>query len=482
MPTDPIDTATQQPIPARAVAGAGRSTRPRANVAFAMLGVVQATLIFTITLIAVPLPDIGREFGLGSADLLLVQTAYGLPFSGLLLFGGRLADRYGGRRMFAAGLAVFGLASVAAAAAATFEALVAFRFTQGIGAALTAPAAVAILRALFPAPSAFGRAMATWGGLSVLGGTLGTVVPGLITNWVSWRSMFAVPVLVAVITLAATRRLLPAEPADPSQARPGLDPVGAVLATVGISVGSYGLIATGEYPWVSTAVLVPLAVGAALFGAFLALEHRVPHPLLPPGFSLQPRRFAGLAGMLLAATASGLVAFVLSLYWQQERGWSPLETAGAFVPFAVALIATSRVVGPLVGRFGAARIAVTGLVVGAAGLAMLAGIDSNSSYALGLLPGLVLLPVGVSLVFSGSAVLSTADAPPHQMGLAGGVMNTAMELGPTVGLAALMSVAAMQTDVVVGYAWAFGVAGAVYIATALAATALIRHSSPCGAD
>ena len=227
--------------------------------------------------------------------------------------------------MFAAGLVVFGLASAAAAFAPSFEVLVAMRFTQGVGAALTAPAAVAVLRALYSEPGAFGRAMATWGGVSVLGATVGTVTSGAVTTWVSWRWMFAVPLLVAVLALAVTRRLLPAGPIEPSRARAGLDPAGA---TLGISVGSYGLIVSGDHAGASTAVLVPLAVGAVLLGAFLAVERRVRDPLLPPGFTLEPSRIVGLAGMLLAAAGSALVSFLLLLYLQQERDWSPLATAG----------------------------------------------------------------------------------------------------------------------------------------------------------
>ncbi|MCZ0991891.1 MFS transporter [Streptomyces noursei] len=442
-----------------------------------MLAVVQATLIFTITLIAIPLPDIARELGLGPSELLLVQTAYGLPYSGLLLFGGRLADRYRGRRIFVAGLLVFAFASAAAVFAPTFETLVAVRFAQGVGAALTAPAAMAVLRALMPDPAKFGRAMATWGGVSVLGAAVGTLTSGAVITWGSWRWMFAVPVLVSVLALAAARRLFPAGVARPSGERAGLDPTGAVLATLGISIASYGLIVSEDRPWGSAAVLVPLVVGSVLIVAFLAVERRVCDPLLPPGFIRTPRRLVGLAGVLLAAAGIGLVTVVYSLYLQQMRNWSPLATAGAFVPFTVALIVTNRAAAPLVGRFGAARVTIAGMVIGAVGLGLLAGITAESSYVLGMLPGLVLLPAGTSLIFAGSAVLTTADVPPHQAGLAGGVMNTAMELGPTVGMAALMAVAATQADVVIGYAWAFGTAGVVYLVGALTAMALTRYAS-----
>lgn len=447
------------------------------RLAFVMLCIVQATLIFTITMIGVPLPSIGREFGIGSADLLLVNAAYGLSFSGLLLFGGRLADRYGGRRMFVTGLVIFGLASAAAAMTPGFEALVAARFAQGIGGALTAPAAMAMLRAMFLEPAAFGRIMATWGGMSVLGSVLGFITSGAVTAWVSWRWMFVAPVLVTVIALAVTKLLFPARLFEASRIRPGLDPVGAVLATLGISIGSYGLIVSGDHPWLSTEVIIPLAVGIALFGAFLIVERRVRDPLLPPGFVLEPRRIVGLVGVLLAAAcAGGLISFVLSLYLQQQRHWSPLATAGAFVPFALVLIIMSRSAGALVGRFGAGKITVTGLMVAAAGLLLLAGIQDGTTYGFGLLPGLVLLAAGGSLIFSGTAVLATANVPPHQAGLAGGVMNTAMELGPTVGLATLMSVAATRNDVVDGYAWAFGTAGAISVVVAVVATLLIRYA------
>ncbi len=477
----PLVAEPTSPLPSTGTA-AGTDTGGRAGLIFAVLGTVQATLIFTITLIAVPLPDIGQEFGLSSAQLVLVNAAYGLPYSGLLLFGGRLADRYRGRPMFVVGLVVFGLASVVAALVPTFEGLVAVRFTQGVGAAMTAPAALAVLRAVFPDPARFGRAMATWGGVSVLGASVGTLTSGAVTTWVSWRWMFAVPVLVSVLGLAAARWLLPLGPAvGASPDRPGLDPVGAVLATLGISVSSYGLIASGDYGWGSAVVLVPLAVGVLLLGAFFLVERRVRQPLLPPGFVLESRRLVGLVGILLAAAGVGLVTFLLSLYLQQQRDWSSLATAGAFVPFTIALIATNRAAGPLVGRFGAVKVTVAGLVTGAAGLVLLVGIAPDSSFTLGLLPGLILLPAGTSFIFSGAAVLTTTNVPPHQAGLAGGAMNTAMELGPTVGLAALMAVAATQTDVITGYAWAFAACALVYLVAAAAATLAVR-GGPSGAN
>lgn len=459
---------------------APQTSRP---LAFGVLATVQATLIFTIALITVPLPVIADEFGLTAADLLLVLAAYGLPFSGLLLFGGRLADRFGGRRMFAIGLIVFGASSAVAAVAPTYPLLVAMRLVQGIGGAMVAPAAMAILRALFPEPAAFGRAMATWGGVSVLGAVLGFIVSGVLTTWVSWRFMFAVPVTVSLIGLVSALGLLPKSAAETFGRKPRLDLPGAVLATLGISLSSFGLIATDDHGWASAMVLLPLLSGLVLLLAFFLFERRVHDPLLPPGFLLEPVRITGLVGMFLAAAGSGVVNFILSLYLQQVLEWSPLMTALAFLPFAVALIATGQMAAPLVGRFGAARITGVGLVLAAVGLALLTRLTPETAYLNGLLPGLVLVAVGISLAFSGSAVLSTMNVPQDRAGLAGGVMNTAMELGPTVGLALLMSMAATQAQTVVGYAWAFGTAAVAYAIAALLTFAFAgRVVAPVAAD
>jgi MFS family permease len=332
----------------------------RTRFAFIVLAVVQATLIFTIALLLVPLPSIGRELGLSPANLLLLQVAYGLPFSGLLLFGGRLADRYEGRRMFGLGVFFFGASALAAAFAPNFETLLLMRFAQGVAGAVTAPAAMAVLRTLFPEPTAYGRAMATWGGVSILGAILGFVLSGIFTTWVSWRWMFGVPVFVSSVALIATARLLPSDRGREGRQRPSLDPLGAVLGTLGISLSSLGLINSGDHPWTSTAVLVPLAMGSMLLVVFLVFERRADDPLLPPHFLADRCRIAGLVGMMMAAAASVLIEYVLALYLQQARGWSGLETALGFVPFATVLTLANPAAAALIGRVGAIAVASGG--------------------------------------------------------------------------------------------------------------------------
>ncbi|MBC9716148.1 MFS transporter [Streptomyces sp. TRM66268-LWL] len=429
--------------------------------AFALLGTVQATLIFTLAALAVPLPRIGRQFGLAHADLILLSASYGLAFAGLLLFGGRLADRYGGRPVFAAGLVVFAASSVLVPLAPTYPVLLGARFGQGVGAALTAPAAMALLRALFPRPAAYGRAMATWGGLNMLGATAGNVLSGVATALWSWRAALAVPVLVAAaaLTLAprllpgASRRDAPTEPAALSaptapiaptasgKSRPALDLPGALLATAGVTLVSYGLVVSDTYDWISGATLVPLLAGAVLLAAFLAVELRVRDPLLPPRFLRDRRRAVGLLAVAVTAAGASVTFVVLSLQLQEERGWSALQTSAAFIPFAVAQLAAARAAAPLIARFGAARTTAYGLGTAATGLGLIAltGLAEQLPYAYSLLPGTLLLPAGAAVAFAGAAVLSTDRVPAGQAGLAGGVFNTAMEVGASAVFAAAIA-------------------------------------------
>ncbi|MCP2323922.1 MFS family permease [Hamadaea flava] len=266
----------------------GGPDKPTTGSAFALLGIMQATLIFTITVLSVPLPVIGRQWGLGQSSLVLISAAYGLSFSGLLLFGGRLTDQYGGRRMFTAGLVVFAAASMVAVLAQGIAVLTAARFAQGAGAALVAPAAVAVLRQVFPDPVGYSRAIATWGGLSVLGATLGTLLSGIVATWLSWRWMLAVPLVIAAVAAVATPQLLPE---GTRHSRATLDLPGALLATTGITLLSFGLVVTGEHAWTSAIALTPLALGLVLLGAFVAVELSSADPLLPmPSWSISGGR------------------------------------------------------------------------------------------------------------------------------------------------------------------------------------------------
>ncbi|MFF7857284.1 MFS transporter [Streptomyces sp. NPDC007904] len=437
-----------------------RGTRPP----FVLLGSLQVTLIFTLASIAVPLPEIGRRFGLRRDELVLLSAAYGLTFAGLLLFGGRLADRYGGRGALVAGLLLFGAASAAAPLAPDYPALLAARCAQGAGAAVVAPAAMAVLRTVFPDPAAHRRAMATWGGLSMLGATAGNLLAGVVAALLSWRWAFAVPVLVTAAALVLVPRALPPTPARPT----GLDVPGAVLATAGIAALCHGLVLTDARPWGSAQVLAPLAAGVVLLALFRLVERRVREPLLPPGFVRAGRRAAGLAATALTAAGTSTVFVLFSLHLQDARGWSALGTSAAFAPFAAALLVSAATAGRLVARHGPVAVTAGGLSLGAVGLALLAlyGLDPGVPYAYGILPGFLLLPAGAAASFAGAALLATDRVPAERTGLAGGVHNAAMETGPTVVFAVLLTVG--------GDAWSLG-AAALLFAAAAAVVRLARH-------
>ncbi|MFI2435475.1 MFS transporter [Streptomyces sp. NPDC018693] len=423
-------------------ATAGPTARTATRGPFLLLGSVQVTLIFTLAAVAVPLPEIGARFSLRREELVLLSAAYGLTFAGLLLFGGRLADRWGGRRALVAGLLLFTAASIAAPLAPGYAALLAARFAQGAGAALTAPAATAVLGDLFPEPPAYRGAMATWGGLSVLGATAGNLLSGVISALLSWRWAFALPPAAATTALLLAPRVLPPGPGRPAGHRPGLDLPGALFATGGIAATSYGLVLTDARPWTSADVLTPSAVGLALLALFTVVERRARDPLLPPGFLRDGRRAPGLAATALTAAGTSTVFVLFSLHLQEERGWSALRTSAAFLPFALALLLSARVAGRLVAHRGPVAVTAGGLATAAVGLAVLAllGLDSGVPYALGVLPGFVLLPAGAAASFAGAAVLATDRVPAERAGLAGGVHNTAMEVGPTVVFAVLLAV------------------------------------------
>jgi MFS family permease len=451
--------------------------RPRA--AFVLLGGTQAALILAITVVVIPLPAIQRDFGINQVSLALVSQAYGLAFSGLLLLGGRLADVLGHRRAFRTGVAVFGVASAVAALAPDLGVLLAARFAQGSGAAMAAPAAMALLGPVFPDPVRRSRALAVWGSLAVIGANTGTLLSGLAVTWASWRWAFAVPVAVAVAVAATAPRLLPP---GPLPVRQHLDVPGALLATAGLGGLSYGLAMSSDHPWRSASVAFPL-LGAALAAvAFVAVEARVPAPLLPLGFLASARRGSALAAVLLCAAASAGATFVLSLYFQQVRGYSTLETTGAFLPFLL-VIASGRLGGRLMGRLGPRVIAPVGLGLTAAGLLLLGEMGTRMPYAGVPLAGLLVFPLGLGLALSGAVVASMDGVPRNRAALASGVVNTAMETGPSVGVAAMVAVAGARARpaaggvshaavMASGYALSFTVSGIAFAGAAAVAAAV----------
>jgi MFS family permease len=409
----------------------------RPNATFVVLGTVQVTLIATMTVISVALPAIQRELDLSDTGLALVNNAYPVSFCGLLLFGGRLGDLLGRRSTFLLGTGIFAVASGAAGLAPGLVPLLLARLGQGCGAALAAPAALALLGAVYPDPRRARRAVAVWGGLPVAGATAGLLLSGVVVEWLSWRWAFAAAIAIAIAVFALTPRLVPKVPAADRQ-RPDL--AGAALATAGMTTLCFGLVTAGERGWSSPTVLGAVLGGAFLLVAFVGVESRVRAPLVAPRFFRSRRRATGLVAVMLASSATTAVTFYLPLYFQQVRGFSAAATSAAFVPYALAMFGTGLVTGRLVPRLGDRWATVVGLSLAAVGLFLIAPLRVPLLFA-----GLVLFPIGVSLVFSAGTVAALDEVPADQAGLSGGVLNTAMEGGPALGFAVLVSVSASHT-------------------------------------
>lgn len=485
---------------------------------------MQVLLIAAITLPLIGLPAVQRSFGLSGTDLAVLVAAYGLSFGGLLLLGGRIADLYGGRTVFLTGLVVFGSASAVAALSPAYSLLLVARFVQGAGAALVAPAAMVLLGAVFSGEASRRRALATWGMLSGLGATAGNLASGPLVAWAGWRPSFALPAVLAFAAFAIAHHLFPQRAAElATNPRPAgvppdgrassgglslgglssvgsgavvdgggerggrrVDVAGAVLATVGMTGLSVGLLRAGDRSWGDGWALGTVVGGAVLLALFFVVEARVRVPLLPPGFLVSRRRATGLASILVTAASMGTMWFLLSLYLGQVRGLSPLEVTAVFLPYAAAQIAAGAVVPRLVGRLGPRVSAAAGLTVAGIGLGLLSRLEAGSAYVV-LLAGVLVFVTGATLAFSGAMVAATGQVPDGRAGLAGGVANTAMEVGPTAGLAVLVSAAGSRTAASLadgaapavattrGYAFAFGLAaGALLFTAALVAVVMPR--------
>ncbi|MFD1045137.1 MFS transporter [Kibdelosporangium lantanae] len=354
----------------------------RTRVAFGVLGAVQVTLIAGITALSVALPAIRHDLGLTAAEVALVSSAYGIAFAGLLLLGGRIADLYGHRRVLVVGIALFVGGSVVVMVAGNLVVMVGARFVQGMGAAGAAPAAMALLHDVFPDPAARDRARAVWGGLAGIGATSGILLSGVVTSLLSWRWVLVLPVVVAVAAALVASRVVPV---GGPVVRARLDVPGAVLATVGLSLVSGGLLETA---WLPTG----FGVGAVV--ALVLVERKRAAPLVPRSLL---GRWSALGAILVTAGVMASTMFMLSLYFQEVRGFTPLWTAIAFLPFGAVQIVVGARAGAVAERFGIRVVTVTGLLIAAGGVGVLTWIDESSPYVGLPLVGLVVLAVGVAL-------------------------------------------------------------------------------------
>lgn len=458
-------------------------TRP-AGLVLAVLCVADFFVVLDGLIVAVALPAMQQALGISSASLQWVINAYILCFGGFLLLGGRVGDLYGRRRILVIGLVLFAAGALIAGLAWTTAVLVAGRAAQGVGAALMAPAALALLVATFPEGPSRTRALGWWSAAGSLGIPAGAILGGVITSALGWRWVLLVNVPAAVLAAVGTRWVVP-ESYDRAAPR-RLDVPGAVLITAGLALVIFAMVQTehlGAHSDAVVRILPPLAAGVLLLCAFVAVERRARAPLVPPRILRTP---GFLSTNVVGATLPvglGALLFLATLYLQRVLEFTPLLTGFAYLALALPVVAASPAAAWLVTRLGRRPVAILGLLLQAVGLALLARIPPDGAFLVDVLPGFILVGLGAPIAFIPTTAAAMSSIQ-EESGVISGVFNTAQQMGNALALAALATLAAAWTDSLLsrgmsqaqaltdGYQAAFILAAAIALAGAVVAVKL----------
>jgi len=460
------------------------NTDRRKWLALALLCVVQFMVVLDIAIVNVALPSIKIDLGFSQGDLQWVISAYALVFGGFLLLGGRAADMLGRRRVFLVGIVVFTAASLLAGLAWSDSSLIAARALQGLGAAVITPAALSILSTTFPEGRERNIALGAWGAVGGFGAVAGVLLGGVLTDALSWEWIFFVnvPVGIAGFVLAP---LLLVESRDARVKH--FDVPGAVLVTSGLSGLVLGITQAGRHGWASPEAIVVFATSALLLAGFVAWELRHADPLMRFGI-LRTRTVSGanVAGFIMG-TAMFSMFLMLTLYMQQVLGYSPMKTGVAYLAVAGTAIVWSAVAAQLVTRVGVKPVLVVGMAVLTAGLVFFSQVSVDGSYVSDLLPGFLLIGVGIGFSFVPISIAALAGVRPAGAGLASGLINTSQQIGGALGIAVLSTIATSATEdslvsgavlpqaLVDGFSSAFQVGAVIAAAGLVAALTLIRR-------
>ncbi|MGW4136109.1 MFS transporter [Streptomyces mirabilis] len=448
---------------------------PRRWLMLVLLCLAQFMLILDVTVVNVALPDMATDLDLGRQALTWVVTSYTLCFGGLMLLGGRFADVFGAHRTVLAGIAVFTAASLVTGLATGAPMLLGGRMSQGVGAALLSPAALSIVTTGFHGAER-NKALGVWAAVGGAGSAIGVLLGGALTDGPGWQWVFYINVPVGVLALAVLPGLLPARPPRPAR----LDLTGALLVTAGTGALIYGLVKAGDTGWSGAATLLSLLAAVVLYGAFAAAERVGGAPLMDLRMLTRRPVVAG-AFLLLIATALLIAFFFLgSVYLQHVRGFSPLGTGLVFLPVAVATAVGAHLGSRLVGRIGSRTTAVAGMLIAAAGTAPLTRLSHEGSVYAGLLPGLAVASLGLGAVFVTATTTALAMVAREEAGLASGVVNTFHEVGGSIGVAVLSTVAAagVEHGAIDGFTDAFRLSAVVAAVSAGVALFLVPRGRP----
>lgn len=457
----------------------------------ALLCAGQFMVILDFSVVNIALPSMQRALGFTPATLQWVITAYALTTGGFLLLGGRAADLFGRRRMFIAGLALFTLASLAGGLAQSALWMIVARALQGLGAAIVAPSVLSLITTTFAEGPERNRALGVFGALASGGFAVGTILGGILTSALGWRWVLFinVPIGLAVVALSP---LLP----ESRGARKRLDIPGAVTVTAGLASLVYALSEANTAGWLSARTIGLLAVAAALLALFVAIERRTADPLIRLGiFRLRNHVGADLTTLLFFA-ANGPMVYILTLYLQDVLHYSPVRTGLAFLPHALIAAVAANQVARLIVRVGVKPILAGGAIALAVGLLLLTRITPRDHYLTTVLPGTVLVGLGIACMIVAASIAATAGVEADEQGLASGLFNTALQVGAALGVAVLVAVATARTaagavtgqvvrnaDLVAGYRGALTVAVGFAVLALVVVLVVIREwdgSEPAG--
>jgi EmrB/QacA subfamily drug resistance transporter len=426
-------------------AAADLSSQRGKNLALMLLAMTQFVVVIDASIVNVALPSIGVALHFSRDDLSWVVNAYTLTFGGFLLLGGRLADLLGRRRMFMLGLVVFSLASLAGGLAQSEAWLLAARAVQGLGAAIVSPAALSIITTTFAEGAERNRALGIWGAVAGAGGAAGVLLGGILTSGLSWRWVLFVNVPIGLIAATLAPRLLLESKAE--DGTKGFDIPGAVTVTAGLALLIYTVVDAVNAGWGSTGTLLRLAGSAILLAAFVVIERRTRHPLMPFSiFRLRTLRGADIVGLLIGMSLFSMFFFI-SLYLQDVLGYSPIRAGVSYLPLAVGIIISAGAGSQLVTRIGFKPVLTGGLLLIAAALLWFSRVPApGGSFGADVLGPSLLAAFGLGFSFVSVTIAAVTGTKPHEAGLASGLINTAQQVGGALGLAILATIANSRTQ------------------------------------
>src|SRR3954447_10790158 len=419
--------------------GAARHALPRSQNPALVLGIILATylmIVIDVSVIITALPEIRTGLHFASADLSWVQSAYALTFGGLLLLGARAGDVLGRRRTFVAGIAIFTLASLAGGLAQSAGWLLAARAVQGVGAAIAAPSTLALLTTTFSEGDERNRALAAYSAVAGGGGSVGLVLGGMLTDWISWRWGLFINVPLGAALLWLAPRHLPE-----TERRPGrFDVAGAVTSTLGMTALVYGFVRAAADGWGDSGTVAAFAMGVALLVAFVLTELRAAQPITPLHLFADRQRSGAYVARMLVVGAIFSMFFFLSQYLQGVRGYSALRAGIAFLPMTLVMFSMVRAVPRLAARYGNPRLLIAGVSIALIGMTWLSRIDADTPFFPGIAVPLMLLGLGMGAALAPLTAAGIAGVAPADAGAASGIVNAAQQLGGSLGLGILVTV------------------------------------------